>query len=117
MSYQRPASRTLRATVPLTAASWPNAARGPRGMRPKDPFIPTSPQYEAGMRMLPPPSPPVAAGTRPPATADAEPPEEPAGVRSRVPGVWGTPGGFGGGVGAKPKSEGGGLATRTTPPG
>src|SRR3990172_11518116 len=87
MSYQRAASRTLRATVPLTAASWPMEARGPRGMRPKEPFMPTRPVYDAGMRMLPPPSPAVAAGTRPPATAAADPPDEPAGVRSRFQGL------------------------------
>ena len=36
----------------------------------------------AGMRIEPPPSPPLAMGSRPPATAAAEPPEEPPGVRS-----------------------------------
>ena len=36
----------------------------------------------AGMRMEPPPSPPLAMGSRPPATAAAEPPDEPPGVRS-----------------------------------
>jgi len=56
--------------------------------------MPTRPQYDAGMRMLPPPSPAVAAGTRPPATAAAEPPEEPAGVRSRFQGLRVTPWSF-----------------------
>src|SRR3989304_1263551 len=47
------------------------------------------------MRMLPPPSPAVAAGTRPPATAAGGPPEGPAGGRPGVAGALAV-----GGVGA-----------------
>src|SRR5882672_1262348 len=39
------------------------------------------------MRIEPPPSPPVASGTRPAATAAEEPPLEPPGVRSRFHGL------------------------------
>src|SRR5438477_10414995 len=53
------------------------AVRGPRGIRPAVPFMPTRPQKPAGMRIDPPPSPPVARGTRPPATAAADPAEDP----------------------------------------
>ena len=41
------------------------------------------PQSEAGWRIEPPVSVPSAAGARPPATAAAEPPEEPPGTRPR----------------------------------
>ena len=43
--------------------------------------MPTSPQAAAGIRIDPPPSDAVAAGTSPAATAAAEPPDEPPGVR------------------------------------
>ena len=51
-------------------------------MRPNVVFIPNSPEYDAGMRIEPPPSLPVHAGKSPAATAAAEPPDEPPGVRS-----------------------------------
>ncbi len=43
------------------------------------------PQSEAGWRIEPPVSVPIAQGARPPATAAAEPPEEPPGTRDRGP--------------------------------
>src|SRR5690606_36311267 len=43
------------------------------------------------MRIDPPPSPPLASDTRPPATADADPPEEPPQVRPCCQGLWVTP--------------------------
>ena len=55
-------------------------ALGPLGMRPAVVFSPGSPQNPAGMRIEPPPSPPVASAQMPAATADAEPPELPPGV-------------------------------------
>ena len=55
--------------------------------RPRVGFIPTSPQHAAGIRIEPPPSEPVAHGTIPAATAAAEPPEEPPGVRVRSHGL------------------------------
>ena len=54
-------------------------------------FNPNSPVKPAGMRIDPPPSPPVAIGTRPPATAAADPPEEPPGVRPGSHGLRVTP--------------------------
>ena len=48
-------------------------------MRPWVGFKPTSPQAEAGIRMLPPPSLACAIGTMPEATAAAAPPLEPPG--------------------------------------
>ena len=45
----------------------------------------------AGMRIEPPPSPPVAMGSRPPATAAADPPDDPPGVRSGSHGLRVTP--------------------------
>jgi len=45
-------------------------------------FIPGSPEYDDGMRIDPPPSLPVHAGNNPAATAAAEPPDDPPGVRS-----------------------------------
>ena len=38
---------------------------GPVGVRPRDGFMPNNPQQEAGIRMDPPPSPPLASGTMP----------------------------------------------------
>ncbi|CAB4999149.1 unannotated protein [freshwater metagenome] len=49
-------------------------------MRPKVAFNPSKPVNPAGIRIDPPPSPPVAMLTNPPATADAVPPEDPPGV-------------------------------------
>ena len=54
--------------------------------RPRLGLSPTSPQQAAGMRIEPPPSLPWATGTIPAATAAAEPPEEPPGVRVRSQG-------------------------------
>ena len=53
-----------------------------------DVFSPTRPQNEAGMRIEPPPSEAWAAGTSPAATAAAEPPDDPPGVRPRSHGLW-----------------------------
>src|SRR5919106_5608240 len=45
-------------------------------------FSPTTPQHDAGMRMEPPASVPMAAGARPAESAAAEPPLEPPATRS-----------------------------------
>ncbi len=71
-------SRTLR----LTHSSTPrllSSRYGPSEMRPCVGFRPTSPQADAGMRMLPPPSLAWAMGTMPAATAAAAPPLDPPG--------------------------------------
>src|SRR5262245_32066843 len=61
------------------------------GMRPKLGLKPTRPQNDAGMRIDPPPSDAVANGTIPAATAAAEPPLEPPGVRAGSQGFRVTP--------------------------
>ena len=50
-------------------------------MRPWVGFKPITPDHEAGIRNEPPASLPVATGTHPAATAAAEPPDEPPGLR------------------------------------
>src|SRR3954469_20102735 len=56
-------------------------------MRPRLGLRPRSPVHAAGMRTGPPPSLPWATETRPAATAAADPPEDPPGVRSRFHGL------------------------------
>jgi len=60
-------------------------------MRPKEGLWPKIPAKEAGMRMEPPPSVPMAIGPMPAATAALAPPLEPPGVRSRFQGLRVTP--------------------------
>src|SRR6476661_1758043 len=90
-SYQRATSRTERAIGPSTTVIGWISVRGPRGIRPAVPFMPTRPLNPPGMRIEPPPSPPVAIVTSPPATADAEPPDEPPADRPCSHGLWVTP--------------------------
>src|SRR5439155_4050470 len=74
-------SRTVRLTHNSTPS--PTSARaGPTVIRPWLGLSPTSPQHDAGIRMLPPPSEAWANGTIPAATAAAAPPLDPPGVRS-----------------------------------
>ena len=49
--------------------------------------MPTIPQSAAGWRIEPPVSVPIAQGAVPPATAAAEPPDDPPGTRSRSHGL------------------------------
>ena len=81
----------LRAITPVLTVRFPSSVCGARGMRPKVPLSPTRPVNPAGIRIDPPPSPPVAIVTRPPATADALPPDEPPGVRPCIQGLWVAP--------------------------
>src|ERR1700726_85253 len=60
-------------------------------MRPKLGLSPTNPVHAAGIRIEPPPSPPVAIGTMPPATADPDPPLDPPGVPAGPHGLRVTP--------------------------
>jgi len=86
------ASRTVRVIGPTTLASTqPSIWNGPIGMRPKDGLCPKQPVQQAGMRMEPPPSEPVASGTIPEAMAAEAPPLEPPGVRSGFQGLRLTP--------------------------
>src|SRR4029079_7139205 len=55
--------------------------------RPKLVLKPNSPLYDEGMRIEPPPSLPVQIGIMPEATAAAEPPDDPPGVRSGFHGL------------------------------
>src|SRR5471032_1922836 len=61
------------------------------GTAPRVGFSPTSPEHDAGPRTEPAPSVPSEIGPRPAATADAPPPLEPPGVRSRFHGLRVTP--------------------------
>src|SRR5579884_1333552 len=84
-------SDTVRASGPYVLRPNQPSAAGCMETRPRVGFMPTSPQHEAGMRIDPPPSDPVAHGTIPDATAAAEPPEEPPGVRLGSQGLRVTP--------------------------
>src|SRR6478672_10824934 len=81
-------SRTVRDTTPCTAAPFMDSPdSGPDGVSPRPGLRPTKPQHAAGMRIDPPPSFAPAHGTMPAATAAADPPEDPPGVRCRSHGL------------------------------
>src|SRR5260370_31253322 len=82
-------------------------------MRPRDGFIPTTPQHEAGTRIDPAPSLASASGTMPAATADAAPSEEPPGVTSARHGLCVAPSSFASVVIAHPFAGALALPTRT----
>ena len=75
-------SSTERVSAPKTIQWLPSLSCGARGTRPSCGLRPNSPQHAAGMRIEPAPSAASAAGTRPAATAAADPPLDPPGVRS-----------------------------------
>src|SRR5438067_10646921 len=81
--------RALSATVVVSAPSAVvcEVPTGGCGMRPKLAFRPTRPVNDAGMRVDPPPSLAVQNGTMPDATAAADPPLDPPGVRSGFHGL------------------------------
>ena len=86
------ASATVFVSGPYTAVSWKSqCASGPRGTRPYDGFSPKLPVKLAGMRIEPPPSLAVTSGQTQPASAAAEPPLDPPGVRARSHGERVTP--------------------------
>ena len=60
---------------------------GPTETRPRDGLSPKIPQCPAGVRIEPPPSPACATGTIPAATAAADPPLDPLGLRSGAHGL------------------------------
>ena len=81
-------SRTLRDTTPSMLMRVTYSLRDSGcGTRPREAFSPTRPQNDAGMRVDPPPSDDMDSGTMPAATAAAEPPDEPPGVRARFHGL------------------------------
>ena len=86
----RAASVTVRVMGPMCERLHA-ALAGYAGMRPKDALWPKMPAKDAGMRIEPPPSVPMASGPRPAATAALAPPLEPPGVRSRFQGFRVTP--------------------------
>ena len=81
------ASVTVRAIGPAVSWLWAIGMIPLRLTSPIVGFIPTRPHAAAGIRIEPPPSEPVAHGTRPAATAAAEPPEDPPGVRVKSQGL------------------------------
>ena len=72
---------TVRASTPLTVMPLNASGSGQVEIRPRCGLMPTRWVHAAGIRTLPAPSEPMAAVTRPAATAAALPPDEP-------PGVW-----------------------------
>src|SRR6185312_11301436 len=81
------ALRTERANTPIWSSDEPNATRPNRLMRPYVGFTPTTPQNAAGCLTLPPVSEPRAISVIPAATAAAEPPEDPPGLRAGSTGL------------------------------
>src|SRR5215208_1584910 len=79
-------SRTVRLRGP-SETNVPTTDGGNIGTRPKVGLMPKTPQKLAGCRIEPPPSPPVAIGPMPQATAAADPPLDPAAVRSGFQGL------------------------------
>src|ERR1700754_1959988 len=105
MSSRSALSRTLRVKACCALRPpQPSPANGASETRPRDGFMPNTPQHDAGVRIDPPPSDACAAGTMPAATADAEPPDEPPGVRSRFQGLRVAPKSTGSVVQARPSS-------------
>src|SRR5215208_2992943 len=80
-------SRTVRVRAPSTRRGHVGFAKPPGSSRPRDAFKPNSPQWEAGIRIDPPPSVPCASGTMPAATHAAEPPLDPPGLYARFHGL------------------------------
>src|SRR5262245_18892468 len=81
------ASPTVRVNGPIWSSDEANARSPYRDTRPYVGLSPTTPQNEAGWRMEPPVSDPNDSGTHADATAAAEPPLEPPGVRSAAHGL------------------------------
>lgn len=76
-SYIAERERISEARGPLTAQVLEWFKAGLKERRPWEGLRPYTEQKDAGIRMLPPPSPPRAMGTRPALTAYAQPLEEP----------------------------------------
>ena len=80
-------SSAVRVKNPATSSVGANAITPDKGYAWRVGLRPTTPQAAAGWRIEPPVSVPVAAGARPAATAAAEPPEDPPGVRPSFQGL------------------------------
>src|SRR3954470_10202925 len=74
-------SATVRVNRPTVSRDQENGFRPGVGSAPYDGLNPTTPQYDAGRITEPPVCVPTASGTRPAATAAAEPADDPPGVR------------------------------------
>ena len=77
----RAQSATVKASGPRCVREYQPGHCGSRGTTPNVALNPATPHREAGMRIEPPPSEPIASGTIPAATAEPAPPEEPPGTR------------------------------------
>jgi hypothetical protein len=109
-------SRTVRVTARLdTIPPQASARSGQSGTRPREGFRPTRPHSLAGMRIDPPPSEALASGTRPAATAAADPPLDPPLERSVSHGLWHGPYASDSAVGSRPSSEVLVLPSQTSP--
>ena len=85
---------SIRAASATVVASGPFSSRPPQlsvptcaGTTPAPGLMPNNPHAAAGMRTEPSPSVPCATGTSPAATAAADPPDDPPGVRRRSHGL------------------------------
>ena len=87
----RATSATVVPIAPFSDRPYQSVAPRSQGTTPPPGLIPTSPVQADGMRIEPMPSLPCAIGTMPAASAAAEPPEDPPGVRSRSHGLRVTP--------------------------
>src|SRR3954447_25272819 len=76
-------SSTLRLRGPEVPRAYQRCGCGAVVTRPRWGLRPNSPQQALGIRIDPPPSPPIPTGTMPVATATAVPPLDPPGVRLR----------------------------------
>src|SRR5262245_3891360 len=83
-------SATVRAIGPIWQY-WSRLKGVSSGLRPNGGLKPTTPHIEAGMRMEPPMSEPLASGVRPAASPAPEPPEEPPQEKPGFQGVRVTP--------------------------
>ena len=77
----------MRVSGPAVPSAHHRCSIGALVTRPRCGLSPKSPQQAAGIRIEPPPSPPMPTGTMPVATATAVPPLEPPGVRRRSHGL------------------------------
>ena len=109
-------SITERVSAPNVIQWLPSLSCGARGTRPVWGLSPNRPLHAAGMRIEPAPSAPRAAGTMPAATAAAEPPLDPPGVRSTSHGLRVTPHVIDSVNGHRPSSGIVVLPTTTAPP-
>ena len=78
---------TVLASTPFSDSPYQLPVEGNPGTVPDPGLMPNSPHAAAGMRTEPRPSVPCATGTSAAATAAADPPDEPPGVRRRSHGL------------------------------